>query len=61
MFGGLLVGFGIVFLTVPAATAPAASNGRGDGRILGGNDAEKSPLRVNGHLSINRALHKLAG
>jgi polysaccharide biosynthesis transport protein len=60
LFGGLLAGFGIVFLSVPAAAIPAASNGRGDGHILGGNDAGKLPVRANGHLSINRALHKLA-
>jgi polysaccharide biosynthesis transport protein len=57
VFGGLLAGFGIVFLTVPTVAAPVASNGR----VLGGNGSVKAPARGNGHLSINRALHKLAG
>jgi polysaccharide biosynthesis transport protein len=60
IFGGLLAGFGIVFLTVPVVAVSAASNGRSNGRIPGDSGAEK-PVRANGHLSINRALHKLAG
>ena len=60
VFGGLLAGFGLVFLTVPGAAAPIGSNGRAVASPLGGNGSEKSPARANGHLSINRALHKLA-
>jgi polysaccharide biosynthesis transport protein len=60
VLGGLLAGFGIVFLTVPASAAlpaaaiPIASNGHS------GNGSVKSTVRANGHLSINRALHRLA-
>ena len=60
VLGGLLAGFGIVFLTVPvgaalpAVTIPIASNGHS------GNGSARSTVRTNGHLSINRALHKLA-
>jgi polysaccharide biosynthesis transport protein len=60
VLGGLLAGFGVVFLTVPAAAAPIAANGHAQKAILGGNGSAKSPLPANGHLSINRALHKLA-
>jgi uncharacterized protein involved in exopolysaccharide biosynthesis len=62
--GGLLVGFGIVFLTVPttADTAPAiGSNGHGVGSIANRSDFSKLPASTNGHLSLTRALHKLAG
>jgi uncharacterized protein involved in exopolysaccharide biosynthesis len=65
VLGGLLAGFGVVFLTVPvnaatpAIAAPIGSNGHG-GYALGGNGSTKSTYRANGHLSINRALHKLA-
>jgi uncharacterized protein involved in exopolysaccharide biosynthesis len=61
VLGGLLAGFGVVFLTVPAsvalpaAAAPIGSNGHG-----GGHTTAKSTVRTNGHLSVNRALHKLA-
>jgi polysaccharide biosynthesis transport protein len=60
VLAGLLVGFGVVFLSLPAAaTAPAtaaafASNGHR------GNGSAKAIVRPNGHLSVNRALHKLA-
>jgi polysaccharide biosynthesis transport protein len=56
VFGGLLAGFGVVFLTAPAAVAPIGS----DGRIPGDNRSARSPVRANGHLSVHRALHKLA-
>ena len=61
VLGGLVAGFGLVFLTAPAFVAlptPAVainSNGHRNGCI-----AAKSTVRTNGHLSINRALHKLA-
>jgi polysaccharide biosynthesis transport protein len=61
VLGGLLAGFGVVFLSLPAgatqsaAAAPIHSNGHRNG----GSPA-KSTVRTNGHLSVNRALHKLA-
>ena len=61
VLGGLMAGFGIVFLNVPAAAARPAvvtsvhSNGHQSGRI-----PVKSNGRTNGHLSINRALRRLA-
>jgi polysaccharide biosynthesis transport protein len=60
IFGGLLAGFGIVFLTVPLVAAPVASEVRDNGSVLGGNGSAKSPARGNERFSINRALHKLA-
>ncbi len=61
VLGGLLVGFGVVFLTAPTGVAkpavvlPIDSNGHRNGRTPVG-----SAVRANGHLSINRALRKLA-
>ena len=61
VLGGLVAGFGVVFLSVPAGVAlptPVVainSNGHRNGRT-----PVKSTVRVGGHLSINRALHKLA-
>jgi polysaccharide biosynthesis transport protein len=61
VLGGLLAGFGVVFLSLPAGVAahavvmPIHSNGHYSGR-----SSAKSTVRTNGHLSINRALHKLA-
>ena len=60
VFGGLLVGFGVVFLTVPAAGQPTnTSNGHAsvDAPELW---ATKTPASGNGHFSLKRALRKLA-
>lgn len=59
IIGGLLAGFGIVFLSMPTtATATAAS------ASTNGYQSNHTPagvvVQANGHLSINRALHKLA-
>jgi len=60
VLGGLVAGFGVVFLSLPAGIAPPApvvainSNGHRNGRT-----PVKSTVRASGHLSINRALHKL--
>ena len=56
-FGGLLAGFGIVFLSVPVSSPVAAqptitSNGN--------QPTVKIPTGINGRFSLNRALHKLA-
>jgi polysaccharide biosynthesis transport protein len=70
VLGGLLTGFGIVFLAVPAsASVPAATpaiGSNGDevvavaGRIAGRNGSAKSPAPANGHLSVKQALQTLA-
>jgi polysaccharide biosynthesis transport protein len=60
VLGGLLVGFGILFLTVPITAVPVSSNGHLDRSVPADNSSAKSSVRSNGHLSINRALHKLA-
>jgi uncharacterized protein involved in exopolysaccharide biosynthesis len=61
VLGGLLVGFGVVFLTAPTGVATPAvvftipANGQRNGHT-----PVRSTVRTNGHLSINRALRKLA-
>jgi polysaccharide biosynthesis transport protein len=71
VLGGLLAGFGLVFLTVPApVAAPVAvavpainSNGHSNGHyaktIPGRNGSSKIPARVNGRLSLREALQTL--
>ena len=68
VLGGLLTGFGlVVFLTVPTAAsspavapvaATAGSNGHDSHYAAGRNGSAKST--ANGHLSVTRALHKVA-
>jgi polysaccharide biosynthesis transport protein len=66
VLGGLLAGFGVVFLSVPGSVAlstiaaPIGSNGHGNGHASGHNGSAKTSVRSTGHLSINRALRKLA-
>ncbi len=68
VLGGLLAGFGVVFLTVPAANSTAgqpavAPSGRANGNSPAPWTAEipaNGNGNGNGHLSINHALHKLA-
>ena len=61
VLGGLLVGFGVVFLTAPTSVATPAvvftipANGQRNGHT-----PVRSTVRTNGHLSINRALRKLS-
>ncbi len=61
VFGGLLAGFGILFLSLPAGAAqpavaaPIHSKGHRNGRT-----PDKSTVRSSRHLSINRALHRVA-
>jgi hypothetical protein len=59
----LLAGFGIVFLSIPAATPVGqAAIGTNAHATLTTSTVwlVKAPVGVNGHLSLNRALHKLA-
>jgi uncharacterized protein involved in exopolysaccharide biosynthesis len=64
VLGGLLTGFGLVFLAVPTATAEsepvAALNGHinGNGKALVA--AKTIVLPINGHLTVKRALQTLA-
>lgn len=70
VLGGLLAGFGVVFLMVPlagstpaiaevSAQPAAAPNGRA--KIADPMSwAITAPVGANGHFSVNRALHKLA-
>ena len=67
VLGGVLAGFGVVFLTVPTSTdAPTVvpaigSNGRQfAGYLPGRNGTARLPGYSNGHLSLKGALHKLA-
>jgi polysaccharide biosynthesis transport protein len=62
VFAGLLTGFGVVFLTVPvtAAVTTDATLSNQMGNIPASNVAAKSSARSNGHLSIQRALYKVA-
>ncbi len=70
VLGGLLAGFGVLFLVVPVhagvpAAAPAiGSNGHGRGvaagHVAGGNGSTRSPLSADGHLSVKQALQTLA-
>jgi polysaccharide biosynthesis transport protein len=60
VLGGLLVGFGIVFLTVPAAVPAVAACGHDKNEFQSGPTKSRLRSRGNGHLSINRALHKIA-
>jgi uncharacterized protein involved in exopolysaccharide biosynthesis len=61
VLGGLLVGFGVVFLTTPTgvATPVVVFTIPADGQ-RNGHTPVRSAVRTNGHLSINRALRKLA-
>jgi polysaccharide biosynthesis transport protein len=67
VLGGVLAGFGIVFLSVPTSAVvtsdvPAiGSNGHVTGYIPGHNGAVRLPVCSNGHLSLTGALHRLAG
>ncbi len=69
--GGLVIGFGLVFLAVPSVVsttpeptaAAITSIGRVSVYIPIGGEAAKLPAyttSANGHLSLHRALHKLA-
>jgi len=64
--GGLLAGFGLVFLTVPAGVTvsapevPSGANGRAASRIAGVNGSTKPPLGANGRFTVKRALQRLA-
>jgi hypothetical protein len=64
ILGGLLAGFAVVFLAVPAATSTAvqpvvASNGHTD--VSSPEPwAPKAPAHSNGRFSLTQALHKLA-
>jgi uncharacterized protein involved in exopolysaccharide biosynthesis len=63
VLGGMLAGFGVVFLSVPTTTTagsqPAiASSGRAT-LTTSTVWLVKAPVCTNGHLSLNRALHKL--
>jgi polysaccharide biosynthesis transport protein len=58
VFGGLLAGFGIVFLSVPAAGPVAVPPVLESDIIRPALSAP--PARINGRLSLQRALHKLA-
>jgi uncharacterized protein involved in exopolysaccharide biosynthesis len=69
LVGGLLAGFGVVFLTVPTAVetpsaVPAISV---DNRVVAyisgvnGSTSSRLPACNTNHLSLTRALHKLAG
>jgi uncharacterized protein involved in exopolysaccharide biosynthesis len=66
VFGGLLVGFGLVFLAVPApvptpTAVPLISiNSQLIGYIAGLGGTSTLPAYTGGHLSITRALHKVA-
>lgn len=66
VLGGVLSGFGIVFLVVPmptnaSAAVPAiSSNGHAVAYIPVGHDLARLSVPSNGHLSIRLALHKLA-
>ena len=70
VLGGLLAGFGLLFLVAPAnagAPAPATaigSNGHGRGvaagHVAGGNGSARAPLSADAHLSIKQALQTLA-
>jgi polysaccharide biosynthesis transport protein len=60
ILGGLLVGFGVVFLTVPMAASQSGSNGHASQVALGGDATVKAPV-VAGRLSLTGALSKLAG
>ena len=69
VLGGLLAGFGLVFLTVPATVAahdvvvssvPAIElNEPSAKKIFGGNGLSKTPARGNGHLSLREALQTI--
>ena len=67
VLGGLLAGFGLVFLAVPTTSdVPAAlstipANAPTAGYFPRRNVVAKLPETTNGRLSITRALHKLAG
>ncbi len=63
VLGGLLAGFGIVFLAVPTTAVsepPSAANGHVNTRSSE-LWAAKAPTCSNGHLSVNRAWQTLAG
>jgi uncharacterized protein involved in exopolysaccharide biosynthesis len=66
IIGGLLTGFGVVFLTVPvAAETPVAavaigSSSRRIASFARQRDAAILSSAINGHFSLTQALHKLA-
>ncbi len=54
VLGGLLVGFGIVFLSVPSEFGGQKLNGHANGH------GAAFPASANGHLSLRMALRKLS-
>ena len=61
VLGGLLAGFGVLFLSVPVAAATPSTNDKSIAcEVLPQPELRLASATTNGHLSLRRALHKLA-